>query len=459
MERFFICLLEGVRQLADILWGVPAMVLLLAVGIAATTVTRFVQLRKLPASFRLVGRSFQGSHSGVSPFQAVCTALAATVGTGNIAGVAGAITLGGPGAVFWMWVSAFFGMATKYAEVVLAMRYRRRDEAGQWQGGPMYYIRDGMGCPRLAALFALFTLLASFGMGNMAQVNTISTAAQEAAAAYCPALPVQAAAWGTGLLCAGAVVFLTGAKRVGRVMERLVPVVAALYILAALAVICAHWANLSAVLTSIFTSAFSPQAVLGGGLGIGIRQAVRFGVSRGIFSNEAGLGSAPMAHAAAEAKPEEQGLLGIFEVFLDTIVLCTLTALAILVSGVPIPYGAAAGAELACAALETVFGTLAPGLLTLCLSLLALGTLLCWQLYGLTCASYLWGGRGTAVYRAAFAGAALLGATMDLSAVWIIADALNGLMLLPNLAALLCLLPQVSPHTLDGSTKSLYTIV
>ena len=454
MERFFVCLLEGIRQLADILWGVPAMVLLLAVGIAATAVTRWVQLRRLPDSFRLVAGSLRETHGGVSPFQAVCTALAATVGTGNIAGVAGAIALGGPGAVFWMWVSAFFGMATKYAEVVLAMRYRRRDEKGQWQGGPMYYIRDGMGCPRLAALFALFALLASFGMGNMAQVNTIATAAQEAAAAYFPALSPQAAAWGTGLLCAAAVIFLTGAKRVGRVMERLVPVVAALYILAAGAVIVLHGNELGSVLRSIVLGAFSPAAVLGGGVGIGIRQAVRFGVSRGVFSNEAGLGSAPMAHAAAEARPKEQGLLGIFEVFLDTIVLCTLTALAILVSGVPIPYGGAAGAELACAALETVFGALAPGLLTLCIALLALGTLLCWQLYGLTCARYLWGNRGTAVYRAAFAGAALLGAAMDLSAVWIIADALNGLMLLPNLAALFYLLPQVSPTALTDVPKA-----
>ena len=402
--------MEGIRQLADILWGVPAMVLLLAVGIAATAVTRWVQLRRLPDSFRLVAGSLRETHGGVSPLPGgVHRPWPATVGTGNIAGVAGAITLGGPGAVFWMWVSAFFGMATKYAEVVLAMRYRRRDEKGQWQGGPMYYIRDGMGCPRLAALFALFALLASFGMGNMAQVNTISTAAQEAAAAYFPALSPQASAWGTGLLCAAAVIFLTGAKRVGRVMERLVPVVAALYILAAGAVIVLHGNELGSVLRSIVLGALSPAAVLGGGLGIGIRQAVRFGVSRGVFSNEAGLGSAPMAHAAAEAKPEEQGLLGIFEVFLDTIVLCTLTALAILVSGVPIPYGGAAGAELACAALETVFGALAPGLLTLCIALLALGTLLCWQLYGLTCARYLWGNRGTAVYRAAFAGAAPAG--------------------------------------------------
>ena len=425
------------EKLAELVWGTPMMILLLAVGLLMTWVTRAVQLRKLGASIRQVGRSLRGGSR--SSFQAVCTALAATVGTGNIAGVAGAIALGGPGAVFWMWVSAFFGMATKYAEVVLAMRYRIRDANGESLGGPMYYIRRGMGerWRPLAAAFALCTVLASFGMGNIVQVHTI-------AAAVVTALPqVQsfAAALVTGLAAAliVALVTLGGARRIGAVMERLVPVMAGIYVLGALAVIGLHWRNLGQVFSAIFRGAFFPRAVLGGGVGIGIRQAVRWGVSRGIFSNEAGLGSAPIAHASAEAAPEEQGLFGIFEVFVDTVVLCTLTAVAILSSGVPIAYGVPAGAELATAALSTVFGSWAAALSALSLGLLALATLISWQLYGVRCAGYLWGDSGVQIYRLCYVAVVVLGATMDLRAAWAVSDLLNGLMCLPNLVALLAL--------------------
>lgn len=431
--------------LSNLIWGVPTMALLLLVGVCMTGITRGVQVRKLGESFRLVGRSITAPTEGVSPFQAVCTALAATVGTGNIAGVAGAIALGGPGAVFWMWVSAFFGMATKYAEVVLALRYRKKAD-GQWRGGTMYCIRDGMGRPKLAAVFAWFALLASFGMGNIAQVNTIAVSVQTAVEACAPQLRPEPVLLFTGMVIAVMVALVTigGVKRIGVIMERLVPAVAAAYIFGGAAVLAAHWEQLPGAFSAIFRGAFAPEAVLGGGVGIGIRQAVRWGVSRGIFSNEAGLGSAPMAHAAAEAQPEEQGLMGVFEVFLDTVVLCTLTALTILVSGVPVVYGQPAGAELAAAALETVFGGSASVLLAICVTLLALATLISWQLYGARCAGYLFGRRGEEVYRLIYVAVILLGATMDLSVAWAVSDLFNGLMALPNLAMLLTLRKQVT---------------
>lgn len=436
------------ERLAAMVWGTPTMVLLLAVGLMMTVRTRCVQVRRLGASLRQVGHSLAGGER--SSFQAVCTALAGTVGTGNIAGVAGAIALGGPGAVFWMWVSAFLGMATKYAEVVLAMKYREVGPDGEYLGGPMYYIRRGMGerWKPLAAAFALCTVLASFGMGNMVQVNTIVSAVREAL----PSVRPEVTALVTGLAAALIVALVTvgGAGGIGRFMEKLVPVMAGLYVLGALAVLGFHWRQLGPALGEILRGAFCPEAVLGGGAGVGIRQAVRWGVSRGVFSNEAGLGSAPIAHAGAEAAPEEQGLMGIFEVFLDTVVLCTLTALAVLVSGVPVGYGKAAGAELAVAALETVFGSWAAALMALCVGLLALATLISWQLYGLRCAGYLWGGRGEAVYRLCYVAVILLGATMDLSAVWALSDVFNGLMCLPNLLALAALRKEVPGTSLKN---------
>ncbi len=449
MDRVFLWLNEAAARLAAWVWGVPMLLLLLVVGLCMTVATGGIQIRKLGAALCHVWRSAKtpAGKDGVSPFQAVCTALAATVGTGNIAGVAGAIALGGPGAVFWMWVSAFFGMATKYAEVFLALKFRRRGPDGQWLGGPMYYIRDGMGerWRWLAALFAFLTVFGSLGMGNIAQINTIAGAVVTAARVYHPQWTPGLVALAAGGVVAALVAMVTlgGAKRIGRVMERMVPVMAALYVLGSLVVIALHWRKLGAVFGSIFLGAFCPRAILGGTAGIGLRQTVRWGVSRGIFSNEAGLGSAPIAHASAEAAPEEQGLFGIFEVFLDTVVLCTLTALTILISGIPIPYGHPAGAELATSALETAFGSWAAGLSALSLSLLALATLISWNLYGFRCAQYLWGERGAGIYRVVYVLVILAGATMDLSAAWTLADVLNGLVAVPNLIALLALLPAV----------------
>ena len=433
------------ERLAELLWGVPMMVLLLAVGLVTTLRTNFVQVRKLPAAFRQVGKSIGGDDR--SGFRAVCTALAATVGTGNIAGVAGAISLGGPGAVFWMWVAAFFGMATKYAEVVLAKKYATTDG----KGGPMYYIRFGMGerFRPLAVWFAFGTVLAALGMGNMTQIHTIASAA----VAALPAVQPRVTALLTGA-CAALVVGLVtmgGAKRIGQVMEKLVPLMAGLYIAAMAAVIVCHRQALGAVAADIFYGAFSPEAVLGGGAGIGLRQAVRWGVSRGVFSNEAGLGSSPIAHAGSALGGEQQGLLGIFEVFFDTIVLCSLTAFAILSCGKEVPYGMAAGAELAVGAMETVFGAWAPGLGAAVLTLLALATVISWQLYGYRAAEYLWGSAGAKGYALCYAAAAVLGATMDLSRVWALADVCNGLMCLPNLIALLYLGKNRKAHWKTGS--------
>lgn len=429
------------EKLAAAVWGLPTLVLLLAVGMTMSIRTRFVQVRKLGTAIGRVAHSVR--EAGRSSFRAVCTALAGTVGTGNIAGVAGAIALGGPGAVFWMWVAAFFGMATKYAEVVLAIRYREQGENGELLGGPMYYIQKGMGhsWKFLAALFAFFAILASLGMGNMAQVHTMAAAVQAAL----PGMRPEPAALATGLAAALVTAFVSwgGDKRVGSVMEKLIPFAALLYVAGAAAVIVVFRERLGQVLLSIIKGAFRPQAVLGGGAGIGLRHAVRWGVSRGIFSNEAGLGSAPMAHAMAEATPQEQGLFGIFEVFLDTIVLCTLSALAILVSGIPIPWGNPAGAELAGSALKAVFGQGGTVGMALCLVLLAQGTLMTWQLYGERCAGYLWGTGGVQVYRWIYLAVILLGATMELSQVWAASDLCNGLMCLPNLIALLALRKQV----------------
>ena len=419
--------------MAEFLWGAPLLILLSVVGIFFTVRTRFAQVRKLPAAIGQVCRSAKSDDR--SAFRAVCTALAATVGTGNIAGVAGAISLGGPGAVFWMWVAAFLGMATKYAEVVLAMGYRTHDG----RGGPMYYIRRGMGerFRWLASAFAFCAVLASFGMGNIAQVNTISGAV----AGVFPGAPVFWTSLAVGVVTAVLVglVTLKNVAGVGRVTERLVPALAAAYILAMLAVIAAHRQNLGRVLEMIFRGAFSPEAIVGCGAGIGIRQAVRWGVSRGVFSNEAGLGSAPIAHASSEKKPQEQGLFGIFEVFFDTIVLCSLTALAILTSGVVVPYGEAAGVGLAGLAMETVFGDWSAGLLAVILSMLALSTLVSWQFYGAQCARYLWGEGGVRGYGVCYVAVIVLGATMDLSGAWAAADLFNALMCLPNLIALFCL--------------------
>ena len=467
---------EIVGQLNNIAWGPWMLVLLVGTGIYLSVRVGFLQFRKFAYAMKnTLGKIFRKSEAGageVTPFQAVSTALAATVGTGNIAGVTGAIAVGGPGAVFWMWISALFGMVTKYAEVVLSVRYRERNEKGDWVGGPMYYIRNGLGrgWNWLACVFCVLGALAAFGIGNMTQVNTIASSINNAIDAFGgntgaltftmfgQVVPVSSIV--IGVIVAGIVmlVLFGGIKRIGAVAERLVPVMAAVYILASLAVVLSNLGSIGKILAMIFKGAFSAEAALGGAFGITIMTTIQKGVGRGVFSNEAGLGSAPMAHAAtSERNPVKQGMYGIFEVFMDTIVICTLTALTVLSGvekGIAIEWGQSAGTELVSAAFGTVFGTrLAALLVAVGITLFALSTILSWSLYGTRCFEFLLKGRGIRVYQCLFVLLVVIGATLKLDLVWNIADTLNGFMAIPNLVALLGLSGVVIKLTKEHFSK------
>lgn len=428
------------------IWGVPAMVCIVGVGLYLSWGTNFVQLRRFGYAIRhTLGRVFdkkEASDGAMTPFQAVCTALAGTVGTGNIAGVAGAIALGGPGAVFWMWMSALLGMCTKYSEVVLAVRYRERNAAGDWVGGPMYYIKNGL-APKwrfLAVMFAVFGAVAVFGTGNATQVNTIVTALDAALINY-GVLDRD----GTGLFnliagiviagCVGAVL-LGGVRRIGRFTEKLVPFMALLYIILSLGVVLFHIDLVPAVLGAIVKGAFRPAAVTGGIVG-SLFTSMRRGVSRGIFSNEAGLGTGSIAHAAADTdEPVRQGLFGIFEVFADTIVICTLTALVILCSGISVPYGRAAGADLTIGGFTASYGKWVSIFTAAALICFAFSTIIGWGLYGARFMEYLFGtSKIIRPFMVVYALVAILGATVDLGLLWDISDTFNGLMVIPNLIA------------------------
>lgn len=434
-----------------VVWGVPMMILIVGSGIFLTVGTNFLQFAKFPYIMKqTLGRLFEkkeNKEGTVSPMQALTTALAATVGTGNIAGVAGAIALGGPGAVFWMWVSALFGMATKFAEVTLAIHHREKNEKGEWVGGPMYYIKNGLGASfkPLAYIFAVLAALAAFGIGNMTQANTIATSVFSAVVAVSPSA---ASSEATIKLVVGIIVavicglvLLGGVKRIGAVTEKLVPVMAGIYILACIVVIVTNIGNLGNVFALIFQGAFNPTAAVGGAVGITLQEAAKRGVGRGVFSNEAGLGSAPIAHAAADTDSAvKQGFFGVFEVFADTIVICTLTAVTILISGIEITYGEGAGAELTIAAFSNTFpGELASILVAVGLSMFAVSTMLSWGLYGTRCAEFLFGYGATKIYQGIFVLFIVVGCTMELTLAWDIADTLNGLMAIPNLVALLLL--------------------
>ena len=451
---------EIVNYLNGIAWGPWMLVLLVGTGIYLSVRVGFIQFGKFGYVMKnTIGKVFSKQTAGegeVTPFQAVTTALAATVGTGNIAGVTGAIAVGGPGAVFWMWVSALFGMVTKYGEVVLAIRYRERNEKGDWVGGPMYYIKNGMGKKWgwLAAVFSLLGAIAAFGIGNMTQVNTIASSINNAIDAFGgntmantltifgQVVPVSSIVIGAIVAAVVAMVLFGGIKRIGAVAEKLVPVMAAIFITCGLAVVLSNLSSVGKVFGMIIKGAFSAEAALGGAFGITIMTTIQKGVGRGVFSNEAGLGSAPMAHAASsETDPVKQGLYGIFEVFMDTIVICTLTALTLLcgaAGGVEIPWGQSGGAELISASFATVFGNqLGSLIVAVALSLFALTTILSWSLYGSRCCEYLLGTRVVKVYQVIFVAVILIGATLKLQLVWDIADTLNGFMAIPNLVALL----------------------
>ena len=463
-----------VGKLNDIAWGPWMLLLLVGTGVYLSCRVGFIQFARFGYTMRnTLGKVFKKTQAGegeVTPFQAVATALAATVGTGNIAGVTGAICVGGPGAVFWMWISALFGMVTKYAEVVLAVKYRERNDQGDWVGGPMYYIRNGLGkgFNWLAVLFCLLGALAAFGIGNMTQVNTIATSVNTAidsfggsTAAYTVALfgqnvPISSIMIGAVVAMIVGMVLFGGIKRIGAVAELMVPVMAAIYILASILVVGFNFEHIGNVFAMIFQGAFNAEAALGGAFGITIMTTIQKGVGRGVFSNEAGLGSAPMAHAASsERDPVKQGLYGIFEVFMDTLVICTLTALTLLCgAGDQIVWGQSAGAELISASFSTLFGAqMGSMLVAVGITLFALSTILSWSLYGTRCCEFLLGSKAAKVYQVLFVAVILVGATLKLDLVWNIADTLNGFMAVPNLVALLGLSPVVIKLTKEHFMK------
>ena len=434
---------------SNFVWGVPAMVCILGVGLYLSLRTGFLQIRKFPYAIRTtLGRIFrkrEASDGALTPFQAVCTALAATVGTGNIAGVAGAIAIGGPGAIFWMWVSALFGMCTKFSEVTLAVHFRDRNEKGDLVGGPMYYIKNGLGkhWQWLGILFSAFGVLTVFGTGNATQVNTITTAIDSALMNYhiVSDNSVKTVNLVLGIIIAAvvAIVLLGGVKRIGSVTEKLVPFMALFYVILAIGVVIINIKNVPGVLYSIVYGAFNPGAVTGGIVG-GFFISIQKGVSRGIFSNEAGLGTGSIAHACADTqKPVKQGLFGIFEVFADTIVICTLTALVILCSGIPVNYGAAAGAELTILGFTSTYGNWVSIFTAVAMCCFAFSTILGWGLYGARCIEFLFSEKVIKPFMVVYSLVAILGATVDLGLLWSIAETFNGLMSIPNLIALFML--------------------
>ena len=446
-------MLEIIKSINDtvnnFIWGVPAMVCIIGVGLLLSFRTRFLQIRKFPYALKeTIGRIFQkqtAREGSMTPFQAVCTALAATVGTGNIAGVAGAIAIGGPGAVFWMWVSAFLGMCTKFSEVTLAVHFRERNPQGDYVGGPMYYIKNGLSkrWHWLAYLFAAFGVLTVFGTGNATQANTLTTAINSALTNYNLLKPDQISTFnliiGIVITIMIAMILLGGIKRIGQVTEKLVPFMALLYIVLALGVILLNLHVVPSVFASIIEGAFHPSAITGGVVG-SLFLSMKKGVSRGIFSNEAGLGTGSIAHACADTrKPVKQGMFGIFEVFTDTILICTLTALVILCSQVSIPYGQAAGAELTIQGFTATYGNWVSIFTAVAMCCFAFSTILGWGLYGARCIEFLFSSKVTKPFMVVYSLVAILGATADLGLMWNIAETFNGLMAIPNLIALFLL--------------------
>lgn len=433
----------------DFIWGVPAMICIIGVGLYLSIRTRFLQIRKFPYAIKTTfGRIFHkkdASDGAITPFQAVCTALAATVGTGNIAGVAGAIAIGGPGAVFWMWVSAILGMCTKFSEVTLAVHFRETNENGELVGGPMYYIKNGLSknWHFLAYLFAIFGALTVFGTGNATQVNTITTAINSALLNYNvigqDSVKTVNLVIGIVIAILVAMILLGGVKRIAQVTEKLVPFMALFYIILALGVVFLNIKNVSSVFASIFYGAFHPSAVTGGIVG-SFFLSMKKGVSRGIFSNEAGLGTGSIAHACADTqKPVKQGLFGIFEVFTDTILICTLTALVILCSGVSVNYGQAAGAELTISGFTATYGNWVSIFTAISMCCFAFSTILGWGLYGARCVEFIFSSKVIKIFMVVYSLVAILGATVDLGLLWSIAETFNGLMSIPNLIAVFLL--------------------
>ena len=451
-------------QINGFVWGIPMLVLLVGTGILMTVLTKLFQVTHIGYWMKhTLGSIFTDKHitkhtqaddQSISQFQSLCTALAATIGTGNIVGVATALICGGPGAIFWMWIVAFFGMMTNYSENVLGIYYRRKNEKGEWSGGAMYYLRDGLGAKKgmkqvgavLAVLFSIFCLFASFGIGNMSQINSIAGNMKAA-------FQIPAAVTGIVLMILAGLVIIGGIKRIASVTEKLVPFMAILYIVGALVVCIAHIDQFGAVFGAIFKGAFAMKAVGGGIVGSGIKLAVTWGMKRGVFSNEAGLGSSVMVHSSSNVKePVRQGMWGIFEVFADTIIVCTLTAFTVLSTGlVDLNTGAvlssAEGSALVGEAFATVFGTIGPMFIAVAILLFAFSTVLGWSHYGTKAFEYLFGSKATIIYRVIFIVFILFGATMSLDLAWDLSDTFNGLMAIPNLIGVISLSPVVMKIT------------
>ena len=422
----------------NFIWGVPAMICIIGVGLYLSIRTNFLQIRKFPYAIKVtIGRMLrkrEASDGSLTPFQAVCTALAATVGTGNIAGVAGAIAIGGPGAVFWMWISAILGMCTKFSEVTLAVHFRETNANGDLVGGPMYYIKNGLKkhWHWLAYLFSAFGVLTVFGTGNATQVNTITTAIDSALINYNVIAADNTSTvnlvMGIILAILVAMILLGGIKRIGQVTEKLVPFMALFYIILAVGVVIINWKNVPGVFSAIIRGAFNPASVTGGVVG-SFFMSMKKGVSRGIFSNEAGLGTGSIAHACADTrKPVKQGFFGIFEVFTDTIVICTLTALVILCSG-----------ELTISGFTSTYGNWVSIFTAVAMCCFAFSTIIGWGLYGARCAEFLFKEKAIRPFMVLYSLVAIIGATVDLGLLWSIAETFNGLMAIPNLIAVFLL--------------------
>ncbi|MBR5800074.1 MAG: sodium:alanine symporter family protein [Lachnospiraceae bacterium] len=436
--------IEAVNTVVNnFIWGIPAMICIIGVGLYLSIRLQFIQIRKFPLALKnTVGKMFDKKDAkagAMTPFQAVCTALSATVGTGNIAGVAGAIAIGGPGAVFWMWISALLGMCTKFCEVTLAVHYREKNEKGEFVGGPMYYIKNGLGKKWhwLAILFAAFGVFTVFGTGNATQVNTITAAINSALLNYnlISQENLSISNWIIGIIIMilVAAILLGGIKRIAKVTETLVPFMAVLYILLAIGVVVLNIGKVPEVFYSIFYGAFNPAAVTGGVVGSFFTSMTK-GVSRGIFSNEAGLGTGSIAHACADtSEPIKQGFFGIFEVFADTIIICTLTALVILCSGVPVQFGDAAGAELTISGFTSTYGNWVSVFTAVAMCCFAFSTIIGWGLYGARCIEFIFSSKVVKPFMVVYSMMAIVGATIDLGLVWSVSDTFNGLMVIPNL--------------------------
>ncbi len=441
--------MEILEKINGFVWGVAALILILAVGIFLSIRTGFAQLTLFPKALKTFFSRLQNKEKcdGISPYQALCTALAATVGTGNLAGVAGAIAIGGPGAIFWMWVCAFLGMVTKFAEATLAVHFRKRNENGEWVGGPMYMITGGLNkrWHWLGGLYCFFGVVAAFGVGNATQINTVIGGVNSTLSFF----GLEQSQWGNVFMGAGLAILLTvlllgGAKKIGAAAEKIVPFAALAYLALGAGVLLIKFQAIPGAFAAILQGAFSPNAVTGGVIG-SMFAALRVGTSRGVFTNEAGMGTAGIAHAGADVShPIEQGLMGIMEVFIDTIVICTMTALVILCSGVGIPYGLDVGVTLTMDAFSAVYGSWVCIPITAALCALAIATVLGWGLYGARCAQYLF---GTNVWRyfIFLQGAVVVISTfLQTGTVWMLSEMVNGLMAIPNLIALAILTPTLA---------------